>query len=334
VKALVTGAGGFIGFHVTRFLREKGVEVTALVRRGTDMKSLEAIGARICVGDIRDCSAVEKAVNGCSLVFHLAADYRLWVPDPASMYDINVQGTRNVMSAAMDAGVERVVYTSSVGALASSIDGRLANEDTPVRLSDMVGDYKRSKFLAEREVYGYIEKGLPAVIVNPSTPVGPMDIKPTPTGKIIVDFLNGRMPAYLDTGLNFVDVEDVAFGHWMAGMHGRVGEKYILGNKNMSLRDFFGVLADVTGKKPPGVRLPYIPVLVAAHINEVISGITGRPPLIPLAGVRMARRYMYFDCSKAIKELNLPRNPIEDALRKAVAWFGENGYIKKEKVIS
>jgi dihydroflavonol-4-reductase len=245
------------------------------------------------------------------------------------MYSVNVDGTINIMTAAKEAGVEKIIYTSSVGALAASRDGKPSNEESPVALEDMTGHYKRSKFMAEREVNGFIEKGLPVVIVSPSTPVGPMDTRPTPTGKIIVDFLNGKMPAYLDTGLNFVDVEDVACGQWLAAQHGKVGEKYILGNRNMSLGDFLGLLADITGKKRPLVKLPYLPVLAAAYINEAISALTKRPPLIPLTGVKMARKFMYFDCSKAVRELKMPQGPIENALKKAIEWFNENGYILK-----
>ncbi len=328
----MTGATGFIGFHVARFLRSKGIGVRALVRPGGDTSALRAVGVEISPGDVRDYLSIEKALRGCSVVYHLAADYRLWVPEPDTMYDINVRGTKNIMSAAMAAGLDKVIYTSTVGALATSQYGRPADEDTPVNLSDMTGHYKKSKFLAEKEVYGFIEKGLPVVIVSPATPVGSMDTKPTPTGKIIVDFLNGRMPAYLDTGLNFVDVEDVACGHWLAYLHGRIGEKYILGNSNMSLGDFLALLAAIAGKRPPAVRLPYFPVLFAAYINELISRVTKKPPLIPLSGVRMARKYMYFDSSKAVRELKLPQSPIDGALRKAVAWFGDNGYLLEGKI--
>lgn len=331
MKALVTGATGFIGFHVAKYLAGRGVETSALVRPGSNTDALQAMGVRISPGDMRDKPSIIDALKGCNLVFHLAADYRLWTPDPDSMYEINVGGTVNLMDAAMTSGVERVVYTSSVGALAASTDGVPACEETPVHLSDMIGTYKKTKYLAEREVYGFIEKGLPAVIVSPSTPIGPMDTKPTPTGKIIVDFLNGRMPAYLDTGMNFVDVEDVACGHWLACQHGKVGEKYILGNRNMGLGEFLHTLADLAGMKPPSIRLPYFPVLIAAHVNEFMSRITGRPPLITLTGVKMARKYMYFDCSKAVRELGLPQAPVEDAIRKAIKWFEDNGYARKRK---
>lgn len=326
MKALVTGATGFIGYHVAKMLREKGVAVRALVRQGSDASSLKFLGIEPVVGDVLDLDSVRKALDGCRQCYHLAADYRIWVKDPKVMYGINVQGTKNVMEAALEKRIEKVVYTSSVGVLAACANGKPSNEATPVCMKDMVGHYKRSKFIAEREVYGFIEKGLPVVIVNPTTPVGPMDRKPTPTGKIIVDFLNGKVPAYLDTGLNFVDVEDVAAGHLLAAQQGRVGERYILGNKNISLKEFFGCIARITGNNPPKVRLPYLPVLLAAYVNEALSKITGRYPRIPLTGVKMARKFMYFDCSKALRELNLPQSPIEGAIEKAVHWFRTHGY--------
>jgi dihydroflavonol-4-reductase len=245
------------------------------------------------------------------------------------MYAINVQGTKNIMRAALMQSVEKVVYTSTVGVLAMGKDGVLSNEESLSDIRDMVGHYKKSKFLAEEEVRRFIEQGLPAVIVNPSTPIGPFDRKPTPTGKIIVDFVNGKIPAYLDTGLNFIDVEDVAAGHVLAADQGRIGGRYILGNKNITLREFFEILARMTGKKAPAVRLPYVPVLMAAYVNEALSTwITGKQPLIPLTGVRMAKTYMFFDCTKAVKELHLPQNPVEGAIEKAIRWFERNDYIK------
>jgi dihydroflavonol-4-reductase len=225
--------------------------------------------------------------------------------------------------------IEKVVYTSTVGVLAARANGALSNEESSADIRDMVGHYKKSKFLAENEVKNYIDQGLPAVIVNPSTPVGPFDRKPTPTGKIIVDFANGKIPAYLDTGLNFIDVEDVAAGHVLAAEQGRVGQRYILGNRNITLREFFGMLARMTGKKAPAVQLPYVPVLMAAYVNEALSTwITGKQPAIPLTGVKMARKYMFFDCAKAVKELHLPQSPVEGALEKALRWFEQNDYIK------
>ncbi len=328
MNVFVTGATGFVGFHVARLLLEKGVHVKALARDGSDAAPLVSMGAELVKGDLRAAGAVRNAMKGCVEVYHVAADYRLWAPDPRTMYEINAQGTKNVMEAALRGSVEKVVYTSTVGVLAVSTGGKPSNEDTPADIDSMVGDYKKSKFMAEKEVYGFIEKGLPAVIVNPSTPIGPMDRKPTPTGKIIVDFLNGRIPAYLDTGLNFVDVEDVAAGHLLASERGKTGQRYILGNVNMTLKEFFGEIAKITGRKPPRVRLPYTPVLLAAHVDEAVSRLTGRHPTIPLTGVRMAGKYMFFDCSKAVG-LGMPQTPIENAITKAVNWFEENGYIRK-----
>lgn len=329
MKVLVTGATGFIGFHVARLLAGKGFQVCALVREGSDTSALKDLGIELVSGDVRDSNSISSALKGCRQLYHLAADYRLWVKDPETMYGINVQGTRNVMQAALAAGIEKVIYTSSVGVLAACSNGRPVNEETSVSIEDMTGHYKRSKFIAEKEVYGFIEKGLPVVIVNPTTPIGPMDRKPTPTGKIIVDFLNGRIPAYLDTGLNFVDVEDVAEGHFLAAVHGRTGQRYILGNKNISLRNFFEHLAGITGRVPPKVRLPYLPVLLAAYVDEAISKITDRHPRVPLTGVKMARNYMYVDCSKALRELNMPQSPVEGAMEKAINWFRDHGYVKK-----
>ncbi len=328
MKVLVTGATGFIGFHVARRLAEQGREVIALVRGEGDFSALESLGVELAIGDIRDGESVCRAAQGCRQLYHLAADYRIWVPDPWNMYRTNVQGTRNIMQAALKLGLEKVIYTSTVGALAASSDGAPANENTPATIKDMVGHYKRSKFIAEREAFRYIEKGLPVVIVCPSTPIGPVDRKPTPTGKMIVDFLNGRIPAYLDTGLNFVDVEDVAAGHLLAAQHGRIGQKYILGNQNITLKGFFGALAEITGAQAPKLRLPYLPVLFAAYADEAISRITNKHPRVPVAGVKMARKYMYFDCSKAVRELHMPRNPVPEAMAKAITWFRENGYVK------
>lgn len=327
MKALVTGATGFIGYHVARLLKENGLRVSALVRGGSDTSALQALNVELLTGDVRDFGSVWNALRDCRQLYHLAADYRIWVNDPKTMYEINVQGTKNVMEAALKMGTEKVVYTSTVGVLAACSNGRPSDEETPVCMRDMVGHYKRSKFIAEEEVRGFIKKGMPIVIVNPTTPIGPMDRKPTPTGKIIVDFLNGKVPAYVDTGLNFVDVEDVAAGHLLAARRGRIGQRYILGNKNISLKDFFGYLAGITGKKPPKVRLPYLPVLLAAYVDETLSKMTGRYPRIPLTGVKMARKYMYFDCTKAVGELGMPQRPIEDAIEKSVNWFQTHGYV-------
>lgn len=328
MKVFVTGATGFIGASLVRELLRDGCHVRVLARPGSDRRNLTGLDVEICEGDLRDRESLEKGLRGCDQLYHAAADYRLWTKNPADMYAINVDGTRAILEAALTQGLSRVVYTSSVGTLGNPGDGTPGSETTPVTLADMVGHYKKSKFLAEREAEGFLARGLPLVIVNPSTPVGQLDIKPTPTGKIIVDFLNGRMPAYLDTGLNVIDVEDCARGHILAARHGRIGEKYILGNENLTLRQIFGVLAELTGLPAPRVRLPYTPILMAAYINEAIARCTGREPLIPLAGVQMAKKFMFFDSAKAVRELGLPQRPAKEALRRAVEWFRANGYAR------
>ena len=329
MRVLVTGATGFIGFHVASFLTEKGIQVRALVRGQSNVTALKALDIEPVTGDIRDFESVCRALGGCRQLYHLAADYRLWVPDPATMYSINVEGTRNCMEAALKLGVEKVIYTSSVGVLAASSKGKVSNEESRAAINEMVGHYKRSKFIAENEVLSFIGKGVPAVIVYPSTPIGPQDRKPTPTGKTIVDFLNGRIPAFLDTGLNFVDVGDVAAGHWLASERGVTGQSYILGNRNITLREFFEALARITGSRPPKIRLPYLPVLFAACIDETISTLlTHRHPRIPLSGVRMAGKYMYFDASRAVKELHMPQSPVEQAMERAIEWFKKNNYVR------
>ena len=327
-RALVTGATGFIGHHIARALKAKGFEVRALVREGADTSFLAALDVEPAQGDIRDYGAVLRAARGCDQVYHAAADYRLWVPDPETMYAINVQGTVNVMRAALEASAAKVVYTSTVGVLAPAKSGKPGSEETPAGLRDMRGHYKRSKFLAEQEVRRFVAKGLPAVIVSPTAPIGAMDRKPTPTGKIIVDFLNGKMPAYLDTGLNFVDVEDVADAHVAASKSGVVGESYILGNANLTLKQFLQLLGRVAGRKPPRWRLPYTPVLCLALIDEGLVRLTRRKePAIPLDGVRMARHYMFFDCSKAVRELGMAQNSLEIAVLKAINWYRGSGYV-------
>ena len=328
MKAFVTGATGFIGASIVRELLKDGCQVRVLARPGSDRRNLEGLDVEIWEGDLSDRGSLIRGMAGCQTLFHAAADYRLWTRNPASMYEVNVGGTRTALAAALAAGLDKVVYTSSVGTLGNPGDGTPGNERTPVDFSQMVGDYKKSKFLAERAAESFLEKGLPLVIVNPSTPVGPMDIKPTPTGKIIVDFLNRKMPAYLDTGLNLLDVETCARGHLLAAQKGRIGEKYILGNENLTLARIFALLSGITGLKPPAVRLPYLPILLAAYANHALSTLTGREPLIPLAGVQMAAKFMYFDPSKAVNELGLPLTPVEGSLERAVAWFRNNGYAK------
>jgi len=325
--AFITGATGFIGCHVARLLLEAGWKVRAL-RRERSVLPPELTDADWRVGDMRDSGSMTEAMEGCDAVFHVAADYRLWARNPGEIYENNVTGTANVLEAALKNGVSRVVYTSSVGALGLNPDGSPALETTPVSIEDMIGHYKRSKYLAERRAEDYLSRGLPIVMVHPSTPVGPGDRKPTPTGKIIVDFLNGKMPAYLNTGLNLIHVADVAAGHLLAFDRGKIGEKYILGNTNLTLAEIFQRLERISGVKAPRVRLPHRPILLLAHILQGLSRITGKEPLVPLEGVRMARKYMFFDASKAVRELGLPRTPVDSALADAVAWFRQNGYAR------
>ena len=330
MKILVTGATGFIGGHLTRLLAEQGDHVRALVRSGSDGRVLSSLHAEVVFGDIRDYESVERAVKGCEVVFHVAADYRLWVPNPSDMYETNVQGTVNVLEAALSENVHRVVYTSTVGALGIPEDGSPGDETTPVKERNLCGPYKRSKYLAEQKALSYNSKGLPVVIVNPSTPMGSGDRKPTPTGKMIVDFLNGKIPAFLDTGLNLVHVEDVAEGHILAQRLGRAGEKYILGYRNLTLAEIFQLLGKVSGRPAPKVRLPYTPVLLAAYASEAVSRrITHREPLICLNAVRMAKRKMFFDSKKAVRELGFSQTPIERALEEAVTWFREHDFVRQ-----
>jgi dihydroflavonol-4-reductase len=328
--AFVTGATGFIGSHVALHLLQRGWRVRALRRSNLRSPSLEKADIDWCSGDIRNFEQVLSGMIGCEAVFHVAADYRLWARNPQEIYDTNVTGTGNVLRAALRNRVERVVYTSSVGTLGLRAGGEPADEATPVDLKDMVGHYKKSKFLAEREAERFLDQGLPVVMVHPSTPVGPGDHRPTPTGKIIVDFLNHRMPAFLNTGLNLVHVSDVAAGHLLALERGRVGEKYILGNLNLTLAEIFGVLEKVSGIPAPRYRLPYYPILFLGAVFQAASKITGREPAIPYEGVKMARRFMFFDAGKARRELGIPQTPVELALAEAVAWFRDHGYITRD----
>jgi len=326
MKTFVTGATGFIGASIVRELLRDGREVRVLVRQASSLGNLKGLDVEIWKGDLCDPAGLRRGLEGCDVLYHAAADYRLWTPDPDEMFRTNVGGTAAVLEAAMENNISRVVYTSSVGTLGNPGNGMPGTEDTKVSLADMVGPYKKSKFLAEREAERFVACGLPLVIVNPSTPVGSWDIKPTPTGKIIVDFLKRRMPAYLDTGLNLIAVEDCARGHILAEQKGQIGRKYILGNANLSLHDIFRMLQEITGIPAPKIRLPYTPVLVAAWLNERLSRISGREPLIALAGVQMAAHHMYFDSGRAIQELGLPQTPVVEALKRAVEWFRTNNY--------
>lgn len=320
--ALVTGASGFLGWHVARVLAERGLRVRAMARRPETVRDVDADVVR---GDLREAASLERAVAGCGLVFHVAADYRLWVKNPDEMYEANVGGTRALLAAAERAGVERFVYTSTVGCI-GLVEGGLGDETTAVTLAEMTGHYKRSKFLAEREALRAAEAGFPVVIVNPTAPVGEHDVKPTPTGQTIVDFLRGKLPAFVDTGLNVVDAREVAEGHWLACEKGRVGERYILGSENLTLEQILRKLAGISGKVSPKVRLPWIVALLAALFSTGLAAVTGHAPRVPLDAVRMARKKMWVTSAKAERELGFRPSGADSALGKAVRWFEANGY--------
>ncbi|MFO0705642.1 MAG: NAD-dependent epimerase/dehydratase family protein [Nitrospira sp.] len=326
MKALVTGATGFVGAAVVRALLKAGVEVRVLARRDSDFSNLQQFKLDGVYGDLRDKESLRKALAGCQHLYHVAAHYALWARDPSIFYDVNVTGTKNLLEAARDVGTERIVYCSTIGAIGLPPGGGLGTEDTPVSLDQMAGHYKRSKFLAEQEVLALAKQGLPVVIVNPSAPVGEGDVKPTPTGQMIVDFMKGRMPAYIETGMNIVDVDDVAAGHLLAMQKGRTGERYILGTKNLMLHEIFAILSRLTGVKAPSIKLPRGLILPLAYLNLAFSYVTGITPRIPLEGVKMAKYKMHYDCSKAIRELGIPQTPPEVALEKAVRWFREHHY--------
>jgi dihydroflavonol-4-reductase len=329
MKTLVTGGTGFIGANVVRALLKRGVEVRALVRPRSDTRNLDSLEVELVAGDLRDRGSLEAALEGCDAVYHVAAMYALWARNPREIYDSNVTGTINILEAAEQAGVQKIVYTSSVATIGLPKDGTPGTEEVPPSPEDMVSDYKRSKYLAEREVLKYAQRGLPVVIVNPSFPVGAWDVKPTPSGQMIVNFLRGKIPAYVDTGLNVVDVEDVAVGHIMAAEKGRIGERYILGHANLTLPEIFQLLAQVSGMNPPRIRIPYSFAYASACVSEVVARtITHKAPFVTLAGVRLARKRMFFDASKAVQELWLPQTPAIEALSKAVQWFRAYGYAK------
>jgi dihydroflavonol-4-reductase len=333
MRALVTGGTGFVGSQVVRALVEDGVEVRVLARPGSDRRALADLPVEVVTGDLAEPPSLAAPLRGVETPYHVAADYRLWAPDPAVLYRVNVGGTRALLLAAAAAGVSRVVYTSSVGTLGLPPDGGPGTEATPVQLEDMVGDYKRSKYLAEREAEAAAARGLPVVIVNPSAPIGPWDWKPTPTGRMLVDYLKGRMLAYLDTGLNLVHVRDVARGHLLAAERGRPGERYILGHGqgNLALRAIFERLAPYTGIPAPRVRLPHRAALAIGAGAELVARLRGTEPAVARTAVRMAKKRMYFDPSKAIRELGLPQTPVDQALRDAVDWFWANGYAPRRR---
>ncbi len=325
---LITGATGFVGSAVLRQLVAAGHRVRALVRPDSDRRNLEGVAVEIAVGELGDPSSLDRAAAGCSGLFHVAADYRLWAPKTDGIYQTNVTGTCNLMSAAAEAGVARIVYTSSVATLGHTRDGTPADETTPATIDDMIGAYKRSKFLAESEVRKLAgEQALPVVIVNPSTPVGPRDAKPTPTGRMIVEAAAGRMPAFVDTGLNLVHVDDVAAGHLLAFEHGAVGERYILGGENMTLRDILNEIAAITGRRPPRVRLPHGLVLPIAYLAEAWARVSGGQPFATVDGLRMAKQTMFFSSQKARDALGFKPRPAVEALGDAVEWYRRRGYL-------
>ena len=327
MRALVTGATGFVGAALARALLNAGWQVRVLARAGSDRSNLAALTVEVAEGELSKVDSLEQALDGCFGLFHAAADYRLGARDPSQLYLTNVEGTRNILRAAQRAGVSRVVYTSSVATVGIPSDGSPGTETTAVSIDKMIGHYKRSKFLAEEVVLEAAGAGLGVVIVNPSTPVGPGDVKPTPTGQLVLDAAAGRMPAFVDTGLNIVHVDDVAAGHLLAFDRGRAGERYILGGEDMALRDILAQICGLVGRKPPRIRLPYAAVLPAAYIAEAIARATGRTGRVTLEGVRMSRKRMYFSSAKAVRELGYRWRPPVEAFTDAVHWFRARGLL-------
>jgi dihydroflavonol-4-reductase len=327
LKVFVTGATGFVGSHVARVLSQQGAELRLLVRPTSRTENLEGLRAERVTGDLCDREALVRGMSGCELVFHVAADYRLWAPDPREIYRANVEGTRKVLEAAGAAGVRRVVHTSSVATIGFRTNGRPADEDSPVALADMIGAYKRSKFMSEQVAMEAARGGLDVVVVNPTTPVGEQDIKPTPTGRVIVDFLKRKFPAYVDTGLNLVDVRECARGHVVAAEKGRCGERYILGGEDLTLKQILDRLAAITGLPSPKVKLPYAVALATGAVDTLFTGVLrGREPRVTLDSVRMGRKKMFASSAKAERELGWKIVPVDEALRRAVEWFRTHGY--------
>ena len=328
MTTLDTGATGFLGTHIARQLVAAGQMVRVLVRRSSKLDTLEGLDVERVIGDLQDLASLDRAMKGVQRLYHVAADYRLWAKNPSEIYESNVAGTRRLFEVAAQAGVERIVYTSTVATIAVPTHATaLPNEGTRAMLGQMIGHYKRSKFLAELEAIKAAAAGVPVVIVNPTAPVGPADWKPTPTGRIIVDFLNGRIPAYVDTGLNLVAVEDCATGHLLAAEKGRIGERYILGARNMTLKEILAALAALAGRRAPRLRLPHAVALAAGYADEFFSRLTGREPQIPVDGVKMSRHRMFVETDKAQRELGYRPGPVEPALGRAVSWYVEHGYI-------
>jgi len=329
MRALVTGATGFVGAAIARALIGAGWQVRTLARGGSDQRNLEQLPVEIATGDLLDAASLDQAVRECDALFHAAADYRLGVLDPQPLYRTNVEGTRNVLDAARRAGTARIVYTSSVATVGLPADRSPGTESTPVQLEDMIGHYKRSKFLAEEQVRELAAGGAPVIIVNPSTPIGPGDVKPTPTGQIVLDTALGRMPAYVDTGLNIVHVDDVAAGHLLALERGRIGERYILGGENMKLREILAEISRLVGRRPPRIRMPHTALLPVAAISEGFTRLTGKSTRVTFESVRMARKHMYFSSDKAVRELGYRWRAPAAAFEDALAWFRQQGYLDR-----
>jgi len=329
MTALVTGASGFVGAAVVRALLARGEAVRALVRATSDRRNLDGLEVELAEGDLRDRGSLERAAKGCSALYHVVADYRIWVPDADSMFAANVEGSRNVLRAAAEAGATRMVYTSSVAVLGNPGDGRPGDEATPVTFADMTGTYKQSKYRAEEAVKALIaDENLPVVIVNPSTPIGPRDVRPTPTGRVIVEAAAGRMPAFVDTGLNVVHVDDVAAGHLLAFDRGEIGERYVLGGDDMSLQEMLRVVAEHVGRKPPTVSLPHGLVMPLAVMAEAWTRLRGRgEPFATVDGIRMARKKMFFSSAKAERDLGYVHRPGSEAITAAIDWFRDQGYL-------
>jgi dihydroflavonol-4-reductase len=331
VKTLVTGASGFLGSHVARQLVARGEDVRVLMRASSTNRAIADLSLEYVTGDLRDPASLDRAMKGVKRVFHVAADYRLWARRKQEIYDSNVGGTKNVLEAAKRAGVEQLIYTSTVATIAVDRPQH-PNEFTDAKLEEMVGHYKRSKWMAEQEALNAAKAGLPVIVVMPTTPVGPWDWKPTPTGKIILDFLNGKMPGYVETGLNFVGVEECAAGHLLAAEKGKVGERYLLGGENLTLKELLDALSKITGLPVPRLKIPHGLALGVAYVNTVFSRLIGREPGIPVEGVKIARHMMFVDCTRAKRELGFKAGPVSAALERAVRWYEANGYIAKGRV--
>ena len=326
MTTLVTGAAGFLGSHVARQLLARKESVRVLLRPTSQNRAIADLPLEYATGDLRDPASLDRAMNGVRRVFHVAADYRLWARRPKEIYESNVTGTKNVLEAAKRAGVEQFIYTSTVATVAVDRP-QLPNEATESQLGEMVGQYKRSKWLAEKEALNAAKSGLPLIVVMPTTPVGPWDWKPTPTGKIILDFLNGKMPGYVETGLNFVGVEDCAAGHLLAAEKGKIGERYLLGAENLTLKQVLDELEKITGLPAPRLKIPHGLALGAAYVETAFSRLVGREPQIPVEGVKIARHLMFVDCSRAQRELGFRPGPVAAALERAVRWYEANGYV-------